>query len=97
MNTEVNLTRKLWASFRGYTGCCKTFTTPHNKIFLFEIYKKNYIIDNYKIDEELDTNTIVKELEKAVHKIKMRETASQLDKIIDNLKEKVNKTEEPHA
>lgn len=97
MNTEVNLTRKLWASFRGYTGCCKTFTTPHNKIFLFEIYKKNYIIDNYEIDEELDTNTIVKELEKAVHKIKMREAVSQLNKIINDLKEQTNSKEEPNA
>lgn len=97
MNTDTNLTKKLWASFRGYTGCCKTFTTSHDKTFLFEIYKKNYIVDSYEIDEELDANTIFKELKKATHKIKEREAASQLNKIINDLKEQTNSKEEPNA
>lgn len=90
MNTEVNLTRKLWTSFRGYTGCCKTFITANSKKFVFEIYKKNYKLDSYDIDRELNVKMLVKELEKAVHKIKLQETTSKLNDLIKTLKETNN-------
>lgn len=85
---KVELTKKLYATFRGYTGCFKEFqNSAHKKIYLFEIYDKKYKLDEYTLDCPLDNQTIFKELEKAIHSIKLKEAAQQLNNAIDNLRE----------
>ena len=88
MTNEIELTKKLYATFRGYTGCFKELqNSAHKKIYLFEIYDKEYKLEEYTLDYPLDNQTIFKELEKAIHSIKLKEAARQLYNAIDNLSE----------
>ena len=88
MTNEVELTKKLYATFREYIGCFKEFqNSAHKKIYLFEIYDKKYKLDEYTLNYPLNVETIFKELEKAIHSIKLKEAAQQLNNAIDNLRE----------
>lgn len=88
MTNEIELIKKLYATSRGYTGCFKEFqNSAHQKIYLFEIYDKKYKLAEYTLDYPLDNQTIFKELEKAIHSIKLKEAAQQLNNAIDNLRE----------
>ena len=85
---KVELTKKLYATFRGYTGCFKEFqNSAHKKIYLFEIYDKEYKLEEYTLNYPLNVETIFKELEKAIHSIKLKEAVQQLNNAIDNLRE----------
>lgn len=88
MTNEIELTKKLYATFRGYTGCFKEFqNSDHEKIYLFEIYDKEYKLEEYTLDYPLDNQTIFKGLERAIHSIKLKEAVQQLNNVIDNLRE----------